>query len=84
MHDRSECFTHTAYRNCTRISSSGEKPWEKPYQLSLTPLGEDLPKCGVPLLTKPGLLVLLFLGHPGTLVLFLGQFFPFEEQLPTS
>ena len=37
----------------------------------MTHLGEHPPECGVPLLSHPGLLVLLILG----------QLFPFEEQL---
>ena len=42
LHDSSECFTHRVYGTCTGIGSSGEKPRNKPHQLCLTHLGEDL------------------------------------------
>ena len=83
LYDSSECFTHRAYENCIRNGSSDEKPWEKPYQIRLTHLGEDIPECDVLLLSHPGTHVFLLLGHNGPLVLlFRGQFFPFKEQLP--
>ena len=96
LHESSECFNHWAYRNCTRIGSSEEKPWEKPYQIGLTHLGKDLPECDVhpaqpswstgPPASWPSWSTgLLLHGHPSPLVLlFLGQFFPFEEPAPAQ
>ena len=67
---------------------------EKPHQIGLIHLREDLPEGGVHLLSHPGpliplflsypdLMTLLFLSHPGSLVLMtLGQPFPYKEQLP--
>ena len=84
LHNSNECFTHREYGNCTRIGSGEEKPWEKPYWIGLTHLGEDLPECDVPLLSHPGPLVLLLLGHPGPLVLlFFGPALPVWGVAPT-
>ena len=77
--DRSECFTHWASGINTRLSSSREKPWKKPHQISLPHLREDLPEGGIHLLSHPGPLVLLSPKHLELLVLIsLGQTFPLD------
>ena len=83
LHDGSECFTHWVCKTSTRLGSGREIPRKKPHWIGLTHLREDLPEGGVYLLRYPGLLVLLFLNHPWSLVLIiLGQPFQFEGQPP--